>query len=59
GKNVIPIAGHEEPGITVFPLCDRHHCLAHHSSYWRRYRAENTPAFYKLLRIGWMEKVLR
>lgn len=57
------IAGRERPGLEIFPLCQRHHELAHFPKYWRKdsknpvLNNQNTPEFYRLLRQGWKEKV--
>ncbi|MBD2771122.1 hypothetical protein [Iningainema tapete] len=58
------IAGREVPGIHVFPLCDRHHKIAHLKRYWRKGRtppptldSRNTPEFYETLQQGWREKI--
>ena len=54
------IRGREVPGVHVFPLCDRHHKIAHISRNWRRDQKNpetdnrNTPEFYRLLRRGWV-----
>jgi hypothetical protein len=52
------IAGREIPGVHVFPLCDRHHKLAHSRKNWIRSMNpvsgnRNTSAFYLLLLQGW------
>jgi hypothetical protein len=57
------IAGRERPGLEVFPLCLRHHEVAHLEKHWRKDTKNpvlgncNTPEFYRILRRGWKEKV--
>lgn len=52
------IAGREVPGVHVFPLCQKHHKLAHSKRNWicamnPVENNRNTPAFYLQLRMGW------
>jgi len=52
------IAGREIPGVHVFPLCRRHHELAHARPNWIRstksaQNNRNTSAFYLQLKMGW------
>lgn len=63
-----PIFGRELPGVHIFPTCSYHHSSAdrnccHHKSSWNggilpppRLDACNTPAYWQLLRKGWLEK---
>lgn len=54
------IKGREIPGVHVFPLCDRHHKVAHQKRNWLKSKTDpelnnrNTPEFYRLLRQGWL-----
>ncbi len=54
------VRGREVPGVHVFPLCDKHHKIAHRRRHWIRDRknpetdSRNTPEFYRLLRQGWV-----
>jgi hypothetical protein len=52
------IAGREVPGVHLFPLCMKHHKLAHSKRNWIQAQNpvknnRNTPAFYLQLRMGW------
>lgn len=55
------IAGREQPGCHVFPLCEGCHSEAHSPLNWvisRNNPAEknrNSPAFYLRLRAGWLK----
>jgi hypothetical protein len=57
------IAGREIPGVHIFPLCESCHSHAHRRRNWRRnirspeLGNKNTPAYWRLLRKGWLEKV--